>query len=168
MPQTSARTTCTNQTLSDQTYTRPHLDAFGVSSKDFYFEEGFCLSTQKSRCSSKLCNSRSFLADFGKLPISVVTSHDFNSVSASLHFLWSNILVIFNQLKWNFTCRWWGRIFLMILKPPELFRRFNEGCFSISPRGMIRELDLGFPRWRDWFCITTDLKKSRCVVCFFW
>eukprot|EP00434_Breviolum_minutum_P003980 symbB.v1.2.003500.t1/scaffold197.1/size274157/7 len=26
---------------------------------DFYFEEGFCLSTQKSRCSSKLCNSRS-------------------------------------------------------------------------------------------------------------
>lgn len=110
-----------------------HKTAFGVSSKDFYFEEGFCLSTQKSRCSSKLCNSRSFLADFGKLLYSVITSHDLPTPFQLVYIFYGvNILVIFQPAEME-RCRWWGRIFLMILKPQELFRRLMKDVFPFHP-----------------------------------
>lgn len=82
----SARTTCTNQTLSDQTYTRPHLV---FPPRTSTLKKVFAWAP-KSRGAP--ANSATHVASWlilGSYLYSVITSHDFNSISATLHFLWS-------------------------------------------------------------------------------
>ena len=147
MPQTS-RNTCTNQTLEKTQLTQDSMWCF--LPRIFTLKKVFAWAPKSHGAPA---NSATHVASWlilGSYLYSVVMSPDVTPFQL-VYYRGKDLPDDFQPQDFL------GGYILKLLKDVCPFH--PEICFQ--------QLDLGLgPRWRDWCCITMDLKKNRCVVWF--